>query len=149
MISINVCLTCPGCTVRSTASWWSGKSPGSHVGPDSQGRAAIAGKPAGPGPDSEPSWSAGTEGWRRPTHLLKRRERGGNNDSASDHYSNPFCWNQHWSVYLSWRCYMCYTWCQGVHVQRILPCLCWGHPFHSWGTPTLNMQRWAKVNGHW
>lgn len=69
-----LCLTCPGCTVRSTPSWWSGKSLCSHGGPDNRSPAAVAGRPVGPAPDSEPSWSPGTVRWWRPTPLLRTRE---------------------------------------------------------------------------
>lgn len=71
---VNCCLTCPGCTVQSTPSCWSGKSLCSHVGPDNQGPATVAGQPAGPAPDSEPSCSAGSERWWRPTPPLETRE---------------------------------------------------------------------------
>lgn len=67
------CLTCPGCTVRSTPSWWSGKSLCSCEGPDNQGQATVAGHPAGPALDSEPWCSAGSERWWRPTPPLGTR----------------------------------------------------------------------------
>lgn len=137
---VHCCLTCPGCTVRSTPSWLSGKSLCSHVGPDNQGPATVAGRPAGPAPDSEPSCSAGSERWWRPTPPLETREMQKQWFVACMTILICFCWSQHKSVYLYWRCYMCYTWCQGVHVQRNHSCLYHPCPLsHNLVTPTLNM----------
>lgn len=58
------------------------------------------------------------------------------------------CFVEHKPVYLCWTYYMHYTWCQGVHVQRIHLCLYCPQALpssHSRVTPTLNMKRCMHV----
>lgn len=99
-------LTCPRCTGWSTPSWWSETSLCSHVGPDSQGRAAVAGQPVCPALGSEQSWCAGTRKWWRLTLLLKARGEKEEMKKTSHHYCTVFLskWN---SVYL-------YTWLAAI-----------------------------------